>query len=141
MVINNFMTLGQAAKATGKSKPTISKYIKNGKLSCISKNDSGYQIEPSELFRVFPPVNGNILQSLTHDLPAVDTHEKENIALLKQKIEMLESNIEMLQTDKSYLQGELSKTTTMLVDMREKSSEKPPERPKRLLGIFPRSSS
>jgi hypothetical protein len=28
--------------------------LNNGKLSYISKTKSGYQIEPAELFRVFP---------------------------------------------------------------------------------------
>lgn len=53
-------TLGTAAKASGKSKATISKAIKSGRLSAI-KNDSGvYQIEPAELNRVYPiNVDGN----------------------------------------------------------------------------------
>lgn len=46
-------TLGTAAKHVGKSKPTISKAIKDGKLSA-KKIDGVYQIEPSELLRVFP---------------------------------------------------------------------------------------
>lgn len=46
-------TLGTAAKHCGKSKPTISKAIKDGKLSATKVNGV-YQIEPSELSRVFP---------------------------------------------------------------------------------------
>jgi excisionase family DNA binding protein len=47
-------TLGEAAKATGKSKATISKAIKSGRISA-SKNDSGtFRIDPSELHRVYP---------------------------------------------------------------------------------------
>ena len=49
---HNF-TLNEAAKEIGRSKGTISKALNNGKLSYISKTKSGYQIEPSELFRVF----------------------------------------------------------------------------------------
>ena len=49
-------SLSEAAKATGKNKTTIQRAIKNGKISA-SKGDSGsYEIEPSELHRVFPPV-------------------------------------------------------------------------------------
>jgi hypothetical protein len=50
---HNF-TLNEAAKETGRSKGTISKALNNGKVSYISKTKSGYQIEPAELFRVFP---------------------------------------------------------------------------------------
>jgi excisionase family DNA binding protein len=46
-------TLGTAAKHVGKSKPTISKAIKDGKLSATKVNGV-FEIEPSELLRVFP---------------------------------------------------------------------------------------
>jgi excisionase family DNA binding protein len=46
-------TLSEAAKAVGKSKTTIHRAIKSGKISA-SKLDSGaYDIDPSELHRVF----------------------------------------------------------------------------------------
>ena len=49
-------SLNDAAKATGKSKTTIHRALKSGKVSA-SKTDSGaYAIEPAELHRVFPPV-------------------------------------------------------------------------------------
>ena len=49
-------TLGTAAKATGKDRATISRAIKNGRISA-AKNDSGeWQIDPSELHRVYPPL-------------------------------------------------------------------------------------
>lgn len=47
-------TLGQAARATGKSKTTISKAVNSGRLSYIEKTKAGYKIDPAELFRVFP---------------------------------------------------------------------------------------
>lgn len=52
-------TLGQAAKAAGKSKGTISKAIKDGRLSIMSREGGSYQIAASELFRVFPR-NGSV---------------------------------------------------------------------------------
>jgi hypothetical protein len=49
-------TLGQAARATGKSKPTVQRSIKTGRISA-SKDDLGnWQIEPAELHRVYPPL-------------------------------------------------------------------------------------
>lgn len=49
------LTLGQAAKEAGISKPSLSAAIKKGRLSA-EKNESGtYEIDPSELFRVYPP--------------------------------------------------------------------------------------
>jgi len=49
------LTLGQAAKEVGISKPSLSAAIKKGRLSA-HKNESGaYEIDPAELFRVYPP--------------------------------------------------------------------------------------
>lgn len=47
-------TLGQAAKATGISKTTISKALKSGRLSYVEKSSAGYKIDPAELDRVWP---------------------------------------------------------------------------------------
>ena len=51
----HIFTLGEAAKAAGVSKPTISKAIKSGRLSAEQKPDGSYSIQAAELFRVFPP--------------------------------------------------------------------------------------
>ena len=47
-------TLGAAARATGKSKATISRAIKSGRLSALRDDAGGYLIEPAELHRVYP---------------------------------------------------------------------------------------
>ena len=46
----------QAATATGKSVPTITRAIKSGKISADRTDGGGYLIDASELHRVFPPV-------------------------------------------------------------------------------------
>ena len=47
-------TLGEAAKATGKSKATISKAIKSGRISALKDETGTFRIDPSELQRVYP---------------------------------------------------------------------------------------
>ena len=49
-----YLSLGQAAKEAGVSKATISKALKSGRLSYSAKSAAGYEIDPAELFRVFP---------------------------------------------------------------------------------------
>ena len=49
-------SLSEAAKATGKNKTTIQRAIKNGKISATKGDSGSYQIDPSELHRVFPPI-------------------------------------------------------------------------------------
>jgi len=65
----------QAAKATGKSVPTITRAIKKGAITAVKLDGGGYEIEPAELHRVFPAVTpdsdmkGNALGRETPILP------------------------------------------------------------------------
>lgn len=52
-------TLGEAAKAVGKSKATISKAIKSGRISAQKDESGTFHISPSELHRVYPPIISN----------------------------------------------------------------------------------
>jgi excisionase family DNA binding protein len=47
------LSLSQAAKLTGKSKSTINRAIKTGKLSATRHDDGSYSIDPAELYRAF----------------------------------------------------------------------------------------
>ena len=47
-------SLSEAASATGKNKTTIQRAIKNGKISASKGDNGSYEIDPSELHRVFP---------------------------------------------------------------------------------------
>ena len=49
-------TAGQAAKAAGVSKATITRALQNGKISGSKDNNGVWGIDPAELHRVFPPV-------------------------------------------------------------------------------------
>lgn len=55
-------TAGQAAKAAGVSKATITRALHNGKISGLKDDNGAWGIDPAELHRVFPPV--------AHELPA-----------------------------------------------------------------------
>lgn len=48
------VSLGQAAKLAGLGKTTLARAIKAGRLSATRRDDGGYQIDISELERVYP---------------------------------------------------------------------------------------
>lgn len=48
------LTLSQAAKLIGKSKSTLNRAIKSGRLSAIRNDDGTFSINPAELLRAFP---------------------------------------------------------------------------------------
>lgn len=56
----------QAADETGKSLSTITRAIKNGKLSAQKNDDGSYSIDAAELFRVYPKKDCAI-QSMMND--------------------------------------------------------------------------
>ena len=90
-------TLGTAAKATGKSKPTIQRAIKNGVISANRTPDNkGYLIDPAELHRVFPP-----LPSASHDTPTMLQHETPNdTGILQVEVRMLRERLAEVTAEK-----------------------------------------
>src|SRR5262245_46517634 len=101
------VTLGEAARQSGISKSTLSRAIKDGKLSAVRSADTGsYKIEQSELARYLeataviratvekPAENGPVTQSATpaerHETAALEAQ----IAGLKQVAELLREQLD-----------------------------------------------
>ena len=81
-------TLGDAAKATGKSKTTLHRAIKSGRISASKAEDGSYSIDPAELHRVFPAVTAGTPLGL---LPKNDEERLSNtLAALRNQLEMQE---------------------------------------------------
>lgn len=83
-------TLGTAAKATGKSKSTIHRAIKSGRISASYDESGVYSIDPSELHRVFAPVSENRHAGPARErsVPSPETHVLlREIALLSEERE------------------------------------------------------
>lgn len=95
-------TLGEAAKATGKSKSTISKALKSGKISGVKNENGAFHIDPAELHRVYPPVSGNT-QSTVEQRTPLHTEETVRIKELETLLEAVEARI----SDKDDLLSEL----------------------------------
>jgi hypothetical protein len=62
-------TLGDAARATGKAKPTIAKAIATGRVSAERNEDGSYRIDPAELHRVYPMTGNGERNGLQKDTP------------------------------------------------------------------------
>jgi len=97
-------TLGEAAKATGKSKATISKAIKSGRVSARKDETGTFHIDPSELHRVYPPAASSE-QRETH----VNTPERTNI----------DGTIRELQARLEAAHERLSDKEAVIADLRE----------------------
>lgn len=122
----------QAAKAVGKTVPTITRAINSGKISAERTESGGYLIEPVELHRVFPPVTAN-----TNATPAMLQIETPNdMRVLQAEIEGLRERL----TDKDDTIADLRRRldaeseerrryTAMLTDQRSPPEPEPAEFP------------
>lgn len=86
------LTLRQAADLCGASRSTIHRALKSGKLSGTRIEDGAWDIEPSELARVFPWDISEPVQRDNSGQGKEGTSEKE--AVLAVKVEMLEHQLE-----------------------------------------------
>lgn len=116
-------TLGEAAKATGKSKATISKAIKSGRISAIKGETGTFAIDPSELHRVYPlMVDGK--QEETPKNTAVNTQNDGLIRELQARLEAAQERISDKETVISDLREDRDKwrqqATALLEDKRPK---------------------
>ena len=133
-------TLGEAAKATGKSKPTISRAIKNGTVSASRNDDGSYSIEPVELHRVFPMIGGT-----SNDTGTKETHETPNdrralqveIDLLRERLAERDQHTAERLAEKDAQIADLrsdrdswrQQATALLSDQRPETLAEPPPEP------------
>jgi len=122
-------TLGTAAKAAGKSKTSIRRALDSGKISG-KKNDFGeWEIDPSELHRVFPVSHSN--SDADPEMARSVTSDGSPIGELKAKLESAEIRIrdkdaviDDLRQRLDMESEERRKLTALLTD---KSTDKPPQ--------------
>lgn len=142
MVKNGYLTLGQAADMCGWSKGALSKAIKSGKMSVHAKTKAGFQLDPSEVLRVFPMKS----ETLEHEHASSDLKHHGNSALsfevdvLNKQIsaatlerdrerEQLTDRIESLEKMLAEERSERRQLTALLSDQR-------PQKTRRFFGLF-----
>lgn len=128
-------TLGQAAKATGKSKPTIQRAYENGKISGTKHPNGSYEFDPAEVHRVFPP-----LPSASNDtgdkLPSETPNDN---GVLQARLEAKDEQIALLMSERDDLRRRLDdeaaerrKLTLLLTDQSTRPAppvaQEPPKR-------------
>lgn len=129
-------TLGEAARATGKSKATIHRAVKSGKISAHRMEDGSYEIDPAELHRVFEPVsrNGstepdlrrnetpNETGALLRELEVLREERERERSSLQDTISDLRRRLDQSETERRETQAKL---TALLTHQAEKVEEKP----------------
>ena len=110
-------TLSEAAKATGKNKATIQRAIKSGKISA-SKNENGtYEIDPSELHRVYEAITQRVAQ---HKNATERNTSKSNKNDSLERIINLEKELAVLNAEKRGLEEQKEQLQDTVEDLRKR---------------------
>ena len=122
------LTMGEAAKLAGISKATLSRAIKNGRVSATRNDKGGFDIDPAELFRAYPrnaatvAANGSMKQDATAIATAPATGEtlalKAEIEGLKAQLAMLREHADDIKTQRDGWQKQAENTQRLLADQR-----------------------
>ncbi len=126
-------TLGEAAKATGKSKPTIQRAIKNGRIFAKKNENGRYAIDPAELHRVFKPVtdDGNEGGTLKQPESPSDTRMlQREIELLREQLSQEHETVSDLRRRLDETEDERRRTAEQFMGLLTHQQEsKPPQKP------------
>jgi excisionase family DNA binding protein len=122
------LSLSQAAKEAGVSKPTLSRWVKKGKISAERQDDGSYQIDVSELDRIRELKSGN--RSGNPDMKRSETHNETSvlqaeIGLLRerlsdrdQRLREKDDVIEDLREDRDRWRTQAEQAIRLLTDQR-----------------------
>jgi hypothetical protein len=131
------LTLGEAAKASKVTKSAISKAIKNGRLSAAKDELGRYQIDPAELFRVFPVDAGNGSQGVdgeqqetgkeTSLLQATVEHLRELLRQVEGERDDLRRRLDQEAEERRAIAAENRRLTLMLTHQQQPPSMTTPD--------------
>jgi len=107
-------TLSKAAAATGKNKATIQRAIKSGKISAKKDSSGAYEIDPSELHRVYPATAQRNTQHHTSN----DTQRPEK------SDETMQLKLDLLKAERERERDQLQATIDDLRNRLDRSEER-----------------
>ena len=114
-----YMSLNEVAKLTGRAKSTISKALKSGKMSYVSKDErsGAYEIDPAEAERVFPRK-----QETAASDHIKNTDKTHGNSALSVEVKMLREQIERGDLDRNREREQLSRQVEILQEQIERQS-------------------
>jgi excisionase family DNA binding protein len=130
------LTLAEAAKETGLTKPAILKAIQKGRLSATKDEKGQWLIDPAELFRVYSPTvkkemvetqtgNFELLLKLKEMEAKLSVTEK-RLLDKESEIENFRAQVDDLRSERERWRIQAEQITRLLTDQREKEQARKP---------------
>lgn len=122
-------TLGSAARETSLSKSAISRAIKSGRLSATRDDKGQYQIDPAELFRVYPQ-DGNATGNGERDATEEHTDKQHmELSLLRELLAEVRGERDSLRADRDHWREQAERMTLLLTHQPQAPAEAGNARP------------
>lgn len=120
-----YTSLSEAAKATGKSRASIQRAIKSGKISASKDEQGNYAIQPAELHRVYPKQD-----ETSHEHAHVTARNSGETSGNSSDIRLLEAKLEAAERMADEREKELRHRDQTIDDLRERLDKDGEERRK-----------
>jgi len=132
------LTLGQAAKETDTAKSVISRAIKTGRISANRKANGTYEIDPAELFRVYPRNSGDNPQVEQLATPQEHHEERREIGVLRELIDEIKNERDNLRSERDLLLSVIKEQAAAVKQLtyQAQATAKPPAVRAWLLWLF-----
>jgi hypothetical protein len=117
------LSLNQAAKTCGRAKSTLLDAIKSGRLSAFKTKNGHYEIDPSELHRVFPFAAPDHPEPVTDRTPvpqSTPTENHQNTKGLEREVELLREMLDKAETNAEHWRKLAERQQALLEDKRPK---------------------
>jgi hypothetical protein len=115
------LSLNKAAKEAGVAKATLLEALKSGRVSASKSEKGHWEIDPSELFRVFPKTGSENLQE-----PIATPHENHSKTsqngALEVEVKMLREQLALVATEREREREQLGEQIQTLRDQMERQS-------------------
>lgn len=127
---SSYISLNEAATLTGRAKSTISKALKSGKMSYVSKDPKtgAYEIDPAEALRAFPKKQ-ETAQSYQNETPRNPTENsvlQVKLDAANQRYDDAEKTIDDLRARLDKSEAARERQDMLIADMRQT-----PEQPRK----------
>ena len=126
------LSVNEAVKWYMVSRPTLAKHLKSGKVTGVKDGVKGWQIDPSELARVYTPKNqidSKVAANIDNDL---QQSLQDQIVQLKDQVADLKMDKQTLNEQVKFFQGLLG--TRLIEDKTKPKSQKKSSKKKKKKG-------
>lgn len=115
------LSLNKAAKEAGVAKATLVEALKSGRVSASKSEKGHWEIDPSELFRVFPKTGS---ENLREPIPTpFENHSKTSQnGALEVEVKMLREQLALVATEREREREQLGEQIQTLRDQMERQS-------------------